>query len=281
MKHLQILGNHPYNFKPDRSKRPVRFLYILSFFLFSAFSLLNESITISQQAKYVTTDKLGQIYLVNAEDELIKYNTEGKELFKYFDRTLGEITYIDATNPFQIAIFFEDFQTVVWLDRTLNPMSIINLSNFGFFQINTLAVSNDGNLWIYDNATFQLKKIDNQGNIIVESTELNNLVADLNPNFLIEKNNRIYLNNPENGILVFDNFGQYLQTIPITNLTTFQIINNQLYYQKDTTFYGFHFQTLDNQIMDLPFNINKNETILIQKNHWFQVKENEVSIVKR
>lgn len=281
MKNFLILGNRLHNIKPDRSLRPVRFLYILSFFLFSAFSLLNEPITISQQAKYVTTDKLGQIYLVNTADELVKYSTDGKELFQYFDRTLGEITYIDATNPFQVAVFFEDFQTIVWLDRTLNPMSTINLSDFGYFQINTLAISSDNHLWIYDNTTFQLKKIDNQGNILIESTELNNLVDNLNPSFLLEKNNRLYLNNPEYGILVFDNFGQYLQTIPITDLSTFRILNNQLFYQKDTTFYGFHFQTLNNEPIDLPFEIKKEEIVLIQKNYWFLVKEEEVMVIER
>ena len=236
---------------------------------------------IPQSSKYVTTDKLNQIYLVTPSDELIKYSAEGQELFRFHDRTLGEITYLDATNPFQVLVFFEDFQTIVWLDRTLNPISTVNLSNFDFFQISTLAVSSDNYLWIYDNTTFQLKKINNQGQTLVESNELNVLIDNLNPNFLIEKNNRIYLNNPETGILVFDNFGQFLQTIPITNLSNFQIINNQLFYQKDNTFHIFHFQTLDKKSLDLPFEIGEDETVFTQKNYWFLVKEKEVCIFKK
>ncbi|MFT6148603.1 MAG: hypothetical protein ACJAUH_001289 [Saprospiraceae bacterium] len=239
---------------------------------------VRDEVTIPKSSKYVTTDKLNQIYLVTPNDELIKYSAEGQELFHFHDRTLGEITYIDATNPFQILVFFEDFQTIVWLDRTLNPISTINLSHFEFFQINTLAVSSDNHLWIYDNTTFQLKKINNQGQVLIESNELNALIDDLNPNFLIEKNNRIYLNNPETGILVFDNFGQFLQIIAITNLSNFQIINNQLFYQKERTFHTFHFQTLDKKRLNLPFEIGKNEIVFTQKNYWFLVRENEVVI---
>jgi hypothetical protein len=266
MKHLAIIGNH--------QNKPIRFGIIL-FFFFSSFIIIPKS------SKYVTTDKLNQIYLVTQADELVKYNTEGKELFKFHDRTLGEISYIDATNPFQIAVFFKDFQTVIWLDRTLNPISKINLSNFDFFQINTLAVSSDNNLWIYDNTNFRLKKVNNQGQILLETNELNALASSLNPNFLIEKNNRVYLNNPETGILVFDNFGQFLQTIPLVNLSSFQIINNELFYQKENNYFRFHFQTLDNQKIDLPFEIKKKESVFTQKNYWFLVKENEVGIFEK
>ena len=269
------------NSKPDRFLKPVRFI-ILFFFVFlfnNAFA--NDSIVIGQASKYVITDKLGQVYIVNTADELVKYNAQGQQQFIYFDRTLGEISYIDATNPFQVLVFFEDFQTVVWLDRTLNPMSTIHLSDFGFFQLNTIAVASDNRLWIYDNTTFQIKKIDNQGEVIVESMELNNLTTNLNPNFIIEKNNRIYLNNPITGIYVFDIFGQYIETIPILNLTTFQIIDGQLWYQNKTEFNSYHFKTLQTEIIDLPFRIEAKQTVFKQKNNWFWVKGEEVVIVEK
>lgn len=241
---------------------------------------IKDSIVIQQASKYVTTDKLGQVYIVNTNDELIKYNAQGQQQFVYFDRTLGEISFVDATNPFQILVFFEDFQTVVWLDRTLNPISKTNFTDFGFFQINTLSVASDNRIWIYDNTTFQIKKVDNQGNVIMESLELNNITDNLYPNFIIEKNNRIYLNNPTTGILVFDNFGQYLETIPITNLTNFQIIDNQLWYQWETEFRSYHFQTLETQTIKLPFQIEANQAVFKQKNNWYWIKLKEILIFK-
>ena len=281
MKNLITIGNHWNNHKPDRFLKPVRFIVLFLFLLFFNNAFANDSIVIAQESKYVTTDKLGQVYIVNTNDELIKYDTEGKRLFEYFDRTLGEISLIDATNPFQILVFFEGFQTVVWLDRTLNPISRTNFTDFGFFQINTISVASDNRIWIYDNTTFQIKKIDNQGNVITESLELNNITDSLYSNFIIEKNNRIYLNNPETGILVFDNFGQYLETIPFIGLTNFQIADNQLWYQWETEFRSYHFQTLETQRIELPFQVKANQAVFKQKNNWYWVKENEVMIMKK
>jgi hypothetical protein len=233
---------------------------------------------INEKARYFTVDKLGQSYIVNEVEELIKYDANGEQLFTYFDRTFGQISYIDVTNPFQIAVFYEGFQTIVWLDRTLNPISSVNLSRFGFFQINILGVSSDNHLWIYDNATFQIKKINTKGEVMVESVELNNQFPTLNPTSIVEKNNRIYLNNPETGILIFDNFGQFIQTLPIPNLTNFQIFNNQLFYQKNKKVYRFQLKTLIHQAVKLPFDIDANETVVIQKNFWFWVKSEEIVI---
>ncbi len=233
---------------------------------------------INEKVRYFNADKLGQSYIVNDVEELIKYDANGVRLFTYFDRTFGEISYIDVTNPFQIAVFYEDFQTIVWLDRTLNPISSVNLSKFGFFQINVFSVSSDNHLWIYDNATFQIKKINSQGEVIVESLQLNNQIPNLNPISIVERNNRIYLNNPKTGILVFDNFGQFTQTLPILNLTDFQLINNQIFYQKDNKLHRFQLQTLQHTIVDLSFDILEDEQILVQKNHWFWIKESEVVI---
>jgi len=269
------------NSKPDRFLKPVRFVILFLFLFLFNNAFANDSIVIGQASKYVITDKLGQVYIVNTADELIKYNAQGQQQFIYFDRTLGEISYIDATNPFQVLVFFEGFQAIVWLDRTLNPISMMRLSDFGFFQLNTIAVASDNRLWIYDNTTFQIKKIDNQGEVIVESMELNNLTTNLNPNFIIEKNNRIYLNNPETGIFVFDIFGQYIETIPISNLTTFQIMDGQLWYQNKTEFNSYHFKTLQTKTIDLPFRIEAKQTVFKQKNNWFWVKDEEVVIMKK
>lgn len=269
------------NSKPDRFLKPVRFVILFLFLFLFNNAFANDSIVIGQASKYVITDKLGQVYIVNTADELIKYNAQGQQQFIYFDRTLGEISYIDATNPFQVLVFFEGFQAIVWLDRTLNPISMMRLSDFGFFQLNTIAVASDNRLWIYDNTTFQIKKIDNQGEVIVESMELNNLTTNLNPNFIIEKNNRIYLNNPETGIFVFDIFGQYIETIPISNLTTFQIMDGQLWYQNKTEFNSYHFKTLQTKTIDLPFRIEAKQTVFKQKNNWFWIKDEEVVIMKK
>lgn len=274
MTNLTTLGNH-------LNKLGKYYWFVTPFLFVCNIAFANDSLVIMQSSKYVTIDKLGQVYMVNTDDKLIKYTAEGQQQFFYFDRTLGEISYIDATNPFQVLVFFEDFQTIVWLDRTLNSISKMNLSQFGFFQVNTMCMTSDNQVWLYDNTTFQIKKINTQGEVLLETQELNTLTEQLHPNFILEKNSRIYLNNPKTGILVFDNFGQYIETIPIKDLTNFQILDSQIWYQKGNTYCHYHLKTLEQKVVDLPFQIDTNQRVFKQKNNWFWVKQKAVVIIKK
>ena len=50
------------------------------------------------------------------------------------------------------------------------------------------------------------------------------------PNFLTEYDQRVYLNDPQQGILVFDAFGTYLKTIPVKGLFHFQCQSREIIY---------------------------------------------------
>src|SRR5687767_905048 len=52
--------------------------------------------TIKTEGGFFTSDNQSNIYLVK-NDELIKYNKEGKELYRYSNKNLGNITYVDAS----------------------------------------------------------------------------------------------------------------------------------------------------------------------------------------
>ena len=96
---------------------------------------------------YFTTDKLKRIYAVNAANELIQFDSNGKELFRYNNNTLGELTYIDTANPFNLLLFYPEFQTIVTLDRTLNPIAELNLLTTEVGDASAVALSNDNQLW--------------------------------------------------------------------------------------------------------------------------------------
>jgi hypothetical protein len=239
-----------------------------------------DTVTIAQNSVMMTADKLGQSYLITPEAELLKFDADGNLLFRFFDRTLGTPTDIDATNPFQVLLFYADFQTILLLDRTLNPISRLNLSAFGFFQLQTVCMSNDNNLWIFDNTDFKLKKINAQGQELLQSVMLNELLSGESPNFLVEHNNRIYLNDPQRGILIFDNFGQYSETLPLLGLQRFQLLHDELFYQKEGKLWRFHLQTLDHNALETPM-LQPNEIVFLQKNQYILWRKTAVQIIKR
>jgi len=50
------------------------------------------------------------------------------------------------------------------------------------------------------------------------------------PNYMLERDNFLYLNDPATGILIFDKYGSYYKTVPVKGLASFQVFNRKLIY---------------------------------------------------
>src|ERR1700757_1056337 len=88
--------------------------------------------------KYFTVDNLGDVYLVTANDQLKKFKANGDSIGVFNDvKKFGTLTSIDATNPLKVLLYYEDFATVVTLDRFLNVLNTINLRQQNIFKVRT------------------------------------------------------------------------------------------------------------------------------------------------
>mgnify|MGYP001799848450 CR=1 FL=1 len=178
---------------------------------------------IKTSLKHFTTDKLRQFYIVSPTNELIKYSREGKELFRYINNWLGELAIVDATNPFNLFLYNPEYMTVITLDRTLNETSTFNFFDLDLTDVRAVGMSNDNNIWLYDDLRFTLKKIDRQGNVLLESGNLNlTLGHRIAPNAIVERTNQEFNNDPENRILDIDNFANNIQTLPLKKMEYIQ-----------------------------------------------------------
>lgn len=196
--------------------------------------------TIRQKSQHIAVDKLQQWYTIYDDYRLQKYSADGRLLYEYGENNLGKIAYLDVSNPLQILVYYDEYSTAVLLDRTLSPLQRIDLSALGIWQSAALAVSNDNQLWLYDPSQQVLRKISASGEIVQESPNLSFLVdADFYPTFLLEANNRLYLNDPQHpqGVLVFDNLGNYLNSLPVRGVEHFQLWNGLLFYYNNNHIY--------------------------------------------
>ena len=100
----------------------------------------------------------------------------------------------------------------------------------------------------------------------------------MQPNFILERENWLYVNDPNLGILVFDIYAQYQKTIDIKNLTYFQIIDNQLIYKEKEQLKSFHLKSLSTQSIDIPKGVTLGNQIAIQKNKLFVRKKDRVEV---
>jgi hypothetical protein len=231
-------------------KRLASCLIFAALFL-SAYGQLSGECNI--KAQNFTIDNLQNLYIITPENEVVKYDQEGRELFRYPNKTLGQAAFLDATNPFHLLLFLPEYQNVLTLDRTLNLTGQFNLFQFGFFRVNAVGMASDGHLWVYDEAAFRLKKVAADGTVKAESNDLSiSLGKAVHPNFLTERQQQVFLNDPDVGILVFDIFGQYLKTIEIPGLQEFQVLEDRLIYCREDRLWSFHLIALLEQAMSLP-----------------------------
>jgi hypothetical protein len=110
---------------------------------------------------------------------------------------------------------------------------------------------------------------------VVNTGNLNRLLrTDLKPNFIIEHNGYVYLNNPEEGVLAFDIYGTYFKTIPIKGLQHFQVKDNILIYFSDGILKSYNMKDLNQR--ELPF---KNVTdVRIEKENYFLQYSDSVAV---
>ncbi len=211
------------------------FLMVSGFGIFQNLTFLWKK---SLVASTITSDKLGNIIATN-NDQLTKLNPDGSVYRIYSNKQLGTISSVDASNPLKILLFYQPFSRILFLDNTLtengNP---IYLDQLELEQATAVCSSFDNGFWVFNQIDFSLYRY-NQNLQLTNNTKNINQFLNQKPmvNFMVEYENRIYLNDSRIGILVFDIFGTYLKTIPIKNINRFQLRNDRIIYSPDSINY--------------------------------------------
>lgn len=214
------------------------------------FSLIKE---IPIKGQYLKVDNLGNSYVVNHKNELHKFKPDGTPMQFYNAVRYGKIGSVDVSNPMKPLVYFPSYNTIRILDVTLSDKGKIALMDMGFDRVNAMCLALDNHIWIYDEITFRLKKINDRLEIIQQSENLTTLLQmPVKPEFVMEKDNLLMLSDPNIGILVFDIFTTYKKTIPIKGLKEFQKIKDVIYFFKEGTLQSFHTKTLQYNTIPLP-----------------------------
>lgn len=228
---------------------------ILSLIFFSAFNsgdfvLLS---SIPGNFSFMTTDNLGNAYTISG-CEFKKFSSDGILIKSFSDKTHGDIAFADATDPLKILLFYHDFRQIIFLDNTLSINgNVIDLDKLELLQPLLACSSYESGFWIYEQQDFQLVRFDKNLQRSNSSGNITQLTGvDIKPNYLIEANNVVYLNNPETGILVFDKYGTFSKTLPFKQLTSFQIIGDNLVYTSESQLIEYNFKTFVQKSSSLP-----------------------------
>lgn len=182
-----------------------------------------------------TTDNLGNIYIINSNNQLKKLNSNGDSIGVFNDvRQYGKIYSVDATNPLKILLFYKDFANVVVLDRFLNVRTTINLRKSNILQARAICQSYDNGIWIYDEQDARLKRINDEGAIIDQSADFRLLLeAAPSPVSIFDQDRLVYLYDPRIGLFTFDYFCTLKNKVALKGWQDFQVVDGKVFGKKE------------------------------------------------
>jgi hypothetical protein len=223
-----------------------------------------------------TVDNLGELYIINTDNQLKKYDEKGDSIGVFNQVTkYGKLSYVEAQNPWKVILFYKNYSTIVLLDKYLNVISGINLRKQNIFQVNALTTSYDNNIWLYDEQDNKLKKIDDSGNTLFESVDFRLLFDSVpSPQKIIDNDGFVYLYDAERGLYIFDYYGSFKSKLPFLHWTDIAVVDKQIYGFDKENLYRYSPPFPDAKTYVLSPELQDNSSIKIN-NHKIYVLKNE------
>lgn len=227
-----------------------------------------------------TVDNLGELYIINTDNQLKKYNEKGDSIGVFNQVTkYGKLSYVEAQNPWKAILYYQDYSTIVLLDKYLNVLTNINLRQQNIFKVKAVTTSYDNNIWLYDEQENKLKKIDDTGNKLFESVDFRNLFDSVpTPQKIIDNDGFVYLYDPEKGLYIFDYYGSFKSRLPFINWKDITVIDKSIYGFDRENLYRYTPPMPDVKTFSLPTAVQNNTSLKVSNHRIYILKNQQLEI---
>ena len=244
---------------------------------------LSEELVISREGiTDAEFDLQGNIYLSTQQGSIIKFDSSYHELVSFATDKVIPITSIDVSNRFRIFGFYRNNQSYIILDQNLRLLNENRMDPQIIGNGVAACYASDQTIWVFDDLDFSLKKFNPSLNQVVINIQLPLLLGTNSYSIaqVEEHQNRIYVNNPEDGIYVFDSFGNFLKKLEISTEHVFKIFREELYFVDQSMVKVIHIYTNEIEIFQgikspenlLTLLINDCQMLLIYPDSVFRLK---------
>jgi hypothetical protein len=227
-----------------------------------------------------TVNNLGEIYLINLDNQLKKIDQKGDSAGVFNQVTkYGKLTYIEAQNPWKTLLFYENFSTIVLLDKYLSVLTSINLRKQNIFRVKAISASYDNNIWLYDEQENKLKKIDDAGKVLSETVDFRLLFDSVpSPKSIVDRDGFVYVYDPEKGLYTFDYYGSFKSKIPLLHWNNVTVIGKNIYGFDKKYFYSYSIGGLNIKQRLLPPAFKDYTSLKLGVNKIYLLKNNNIEI---
>ena len=205
-------------------------------------------------ADEVKVDEFGHFYMLHLKrSELIKMDESGSFLHRFNDYRYGKMSSFDITNPLKILVFYPDFSVILVLDNKLSIIGEISLEEYGYVDVQHVCLSNDNHIWIYSPLHHRLIKINQSGETLISTNDLQiELGYTPMPINISERNNRIFLLDKNGTIHTFNQYGRYAKSRSLDARILFPTTNQMFYMNGENLVYKYDDRFQSNKEYPLP-----------------------------
>ena len=227
-----------------------------------------------------SVDNIGALYLITPANQLKKYNEQGDSVGVFNEVTkYGKLSYVDAENPWKTILFYQNFSTIILLDKYLNVVTAINLRKQNIFRVRAVTSSYDSNIWLFDEQDNKLKKIDDNGNLLSETVDFRLLFDSVpDPVKIIDRDGFVYLYDPEKGIYIFDYYGSFKTKLTFLNWTDMEVSGKNIYGFDKQNIYKYTPPLPDVVAYKLPPQLQDNTAIKISSHRIYVLKNEQLYV---
>lgn len=225
-------------------------------------------------------DNLDNIYIITSKNQLKKLSANGDSIAVYNDvKKFGQLSYIDASNPLKILAYYRDFGTIVMLDRFLNVRNTIDLRKQNIFSVKAVAQSYDNKIWVYDEMENKLKKIDEEGKLLLETSDFRLLFDKTpSPQMIFDHDGFLYIYDPLQGVFVFDYYGALKNKILITVWQNFKVSGNYIFGSNGDILHRYEISTFRLDEWKMPEAISQSLSFDFTASRLYALKKDEIEI---
>lgn len=227
-----------------------------------------------------TVDNLDNVYVLTSTDQLKKYDANGDSVAVFNNtRKYGKVSTLDVSNPLKVLLYYKDFSTIVVLDRLLTVRNTIDLRQQNIFQVNAIGQSYDNNIWVYDEGNSKLKKIDDEGKTLLETTDFR-LLFDQAPEIknMFDQDGFVYLYDPKQSVFVFDYYGALRNKIPITGWDDLKVAGKYIFGINNDTLHRYEINTFRTGDEKLPGPLKNSSKVNFTSSRLYALKKDILEI---
>lgn len=165
------------------------------------------------------------------------------------------------------------------LDRFLTIRNTVNFRKQNIFYVNNVTLSYDNYIWIFDEEDFKLKKIDEEGKLLLSTVDWRILFDSVpSPVKIIDKNNFVYLYDPENGFYIFDYYGGFKNRLPFLQWTDVEVTGTTMYGFSNGSLFSYELKSLQLKEYKLPAFFGKFNSIKAMNGKVYLLNEKGIDV---